>query len=394
MLSNRNPSSVWQCLSFVFALVFLVGNLAPQIVRAESVVQSVPLVEFEDTGFFTRIHPTKMALGKDRKIYFNTSLGIVYRVDGNGVLEEVAVLPNAGGVPEDDFTVGMTFNRAGELFVSNLTGIYMIRKQDLRPHALERSVSATKVVSLPVGLQVPMGLVADTRGNLYLSDMLAGSIYKVNIDEGSITLWFSDPELMAPNVFPSNNLFGVGFGLTDLAIGQNGKYLYFGTQESHKIYRLGIEQDGLAGELEELAHVPGLAFNGISFDMVDKKVYLAVPWKNFENGIQVEENKVEVAGSIWMIDIHELDEDESATPVELISDVDLGTAVDVVRGFGVGVRSENIKLYVSDGSFDTFFWFNGDPNGAPFPPDINSEPGVPFPMNRYHGAIRMIELDD
>ena len=387
-------SRFWLCMGLVLSLAGGGDTQASQALDAESAAQGAPLVAFQDTGIFTRIHPTKMAIGKDRKIYFNSSLATVYRVDEAGVLEKVSVLPNAGGIPDDDFTIGITFDRAGNLFVSNITGVYMLSARDLRPETLEQPVASVKVVDIPAELLFPMGLVADSRGNLYLCDIFGGAIFKIDVDEGHIAPWFSDPELLAPDVLPSNNLFGIGFGLTDIAIGNRGKYLYFGTQETHKVYRLGINPDGSAGALEELAHLPSLAFNGISFDMVAKKIYLAVPWEHFENGIQTDTDPVEIGGSIWTIDVRQLENDGVATPVELIRDVGLGTAVDVVSGFNFGVSPEQAhRLYVSDGSFDTFFWPNGDPDGTPFPPDATPEPGVPFPTNTYHAAIRMLELE-
>ncbi len=393
--STRQISSVTRRLIAILLSATLTILLGTTIAAQEQpivpkIVQGTPLIEFEDTGSATRIHPTKMTIGKDQKIYFNSSTAIVYRIDEKGELEQVSVLPNAGGIPDDDFTIGITFDKRGNLYVSNNTGIYLISKNDLRA---ELPAPNTKIADIPADLQSAMGLIADKKGNLYLSDIFGGAIYKIDIDKGEAVKWFSDPALLAPNVLPSNNLFGIGFGLTDLAIDQRGKYLYFGTQETHKIYRLRINRDGSAGELEELAHVPNLAFNGISFDSVRNKIYLSVPWENFENGIQVDSDKVEVAGSIWAIDIKQLKKDDSATPVELIRDINLGTAVDVVSGFKFGVGRKNAKkLYISDGSFDTFFWLNGDPNGTPFPPDENPEPGVPFPDNNYHGAIRVVEL--
>ena len=228
-----------------------------------------------------------------------------------------------------------------------------------------------------------------------MSDILGGAIYKIHLTTGEGTQWFSNPALLAPNVFPSNNLFGVGFGLTDLAMDTAREHLYFGTQETHRIYRLGIDPAGFPGELEELAHVPGLAFNGVSFDFVNQQIYLAVPWQHFENGIQTATDPVEIAGSIWMIDLEQMDKGGVIEPVELLRDIEVGTAVDVVNGslFGRG-RAHADQLYVSDGSFDTFFWANGAPNGTPFPPDTTPEPGVPFPDNGYHAAIRIIELSE
>lgn len=356
--------------------------------------QGIPLIEFEDTGVLTRIHPAKLTIGKDRKLYFNSSAAIVYWIDEDGVLEEVSILPNAGGIPDDDFTIGITFDTRGDLYVSNVTGIYMMRAQDLQPDSLPQPVPHTKIGDLPAGLMQPMGLVADKRGNLYQADWQGGAIYKIDIATGNGILWFSDPALLAPMVLPSNNLFGIGFGIMDMAIDTQGNCLYFGTQETHRIYRLRINPDGSPGHLDELAHVPNLAFNGISFDMVDNKVYVAAPWENFQNGIQVTTEHVEVAGSIWVIDLDELDEAGVADPVELIRDVTLGVAVDVVSGSGFGSDEDNAqRLYISDSSLDTFFWPNGDPSVAPLP-DMIPEPGVPFPLRAYHAAIRVVELDD
>ena len=370
------------------------NGLGPDEITGEvpiiGTTQIDPLIAFEDTGPETRIHPTKMAVGPDGKIYFNSSAAVVYRVDELGTLEQVSVLPNAGGDPDDDFTIGISFDPAGNLYTVNNTGVYRIRAQDLLAGV---PAPADKIAYLPADLQFAMGLVADRIGHLYLSDILGGAIYKININSGTVIKWFSDPALVAPNVLPSNNLFGIGFGLTDLAIDSRGRNLYFGTQETHRIYRLGIDRNGAPGTLEELAHIPELAFNGISFDMTSQKIYLSVPWENFENGIQLPTDKVKVAGSIWSIDLKDLRRDGVATPEVVIRDIDLGTAVDVVRVSNFGSAPENAnKLYISDGSFDTFFWPNGDPNGTPFPPDASPEPGFPFPQNIYHGAIRVVEL--
>lgn len=390
-----NQAAFWFHAALALTLAQPGGAQETRALEAGLAFQGAPLVEFEDIAGTSRIHPTKMAVGKDRKIYFNTSSAIVYRVDEAGVLEKVAILPNAGGSPDDDFTIGMTFDPAGNLFVSNLTGVYRIGARELRPAVLDQPVPSVKLVELPEDLLFPMGLAADRQGNLFLSDIFGGAIYRIEVDEGRIAPWFRSPELSAPAVVPSNNLFGIGFGVTDLAMGNRGKYLYFGTQETHRIYRLGIEPGGAPGALEELAHVPTLAFNGLSFDMIGKRLYLSVPWDHFENGIQVATNPVGVAGSIWAIDIRAMERDGFATPVELIRDVDLGTTVDVVSGFDFGFGPEHARrLYVTDSSLDTFFWLNGDPNGTPLPADDQPEAGVPFPTNAYHAAIRVVELDE
>ncbi len=389
----KHTSKLGLTVSLTLALT-LFGNLeATRAGGLETAVQGEPLAAFPDTGLFTRIHPTKMTMGPDRKIYFNSSLASVYRVDEDGFLEVVSILPNAGGIPDDDFTIGITFDTVGNLFVSNTTGVYRISKRDLRPSLLSEPVPSKKVVDIPPELLFPMGLVADARGDLYLADIFGGAIFKIDVRRKEILPWFSDPALLAPEIVPSNNLFGIGFGVTDITIGNGGKHLYFGTQETHRIYRLGIDPEGNAGELEELAHIPNLAFNGISFDRVAKKIYLAVPWEHFENGIQVSEDPVEIGGSIWMIDVRQLEATGIANPVEILKDVSLGTPVDVVSGFRFGSAPRHAsRLFVSDGSFDTSFWPNGDPNGTPLPLDPDPEGGVPFPANPYHGAIRMIEL--
>jgi len=408
MSSHRLGSISWVYTGFALALissgcglddgdvVLADDDIGAEILHLSgtpsSGVQVAPLVAFPDTGPFTRIHSTKMAIGKDRKIYFNSSAAIVYRVDEDGALETVSVLPNAGGIPDDDFTIGITFDRRGDLFVSNVTGVYKISRHDLVPDVLAGPVASTKIASIPPGLIFPMGLTDGKRDNLYLGDILGGAIYEVDTSTGDVQLWFSDPALLAPVVLPSNNLFGFGFGLTDLASDGEGNYLYFGTQETHRIYRLGIDNDGSAGALEELAHVPHLAFNGVSFDRVTKEVYLSVPWEKFENGIQ-SSDPVTIGGSIWVIDVKQLERDGFATPVKLIDDDAIGSAVDAVRGTRFGQNGNGDRLYVSDASLDRFFWPNGDPDGTPFPPDSNPEAGFPFPGNVYHAAIRVIELD-
>ena len=67
------------------------------------------------------------------------------------------MLPNAGGIPDDDFTVGITFDPRGDLYVSNVTGIYRIAAEDLRPQTLEQPVANVKIADIPEGLQFPMG---------------------------------------------------------------------------------------------------------------------------------------------------------------------------------------------------------------------------------------------
>ena len=66
MLSSRCTLTGWLYTALILVLLGVSNSPAPLALSAGAAVQDIPLIEFEDTGAFTRIHPTKIAIGQDR----------------------------------------------------------------------------------------------------------------------------------------------------------------------------------------------------------------------------------------------------------------------------------------------------------------------------------------
>lgn len=96
----------------------------------------------------------------------------------------------------------------------------------------------------------------DRQGHLYLSDSgdwsnsVNGHIYRIPPGGGEARLWFSEP-VNTPNA---------------VALDAEENYLYFVETFASSVSRIRIEEDGSAGQLERVVHMPHHVPDGIAFD--------------------------------------------------------------------------------------------------------------------------------
>lgn len=373
-----------------------------------------PLIDLNPAPFLLS---TKMEVGPDGKIYFNTNLGIILRTDNASNLELVGVVGNYPAPQEDPlaaFTPGITFDEDGNVYVVNSAGVYTINASELANGAVPLAGGAADIYTVlgnpasgvvrasllvaNAGYAFGLGITSDRNGNLYVVDILLGNIFKVSIANPSLQLWASGniPKycpIQSVDVRTSVNPLGSGFGLTDITIDPSGDWLYFGTQEGRGtdceksttgVYKIRIKEDGQAGGLDKLADYGIYAMNGISFDVAQDRIVTSAPWFNFSNGVTGGPNfefsdrgtdDVQTAGGVWYLTRN----DDVWTSHEVIIDESVGTVVDAVSGSAVGSGYPN-KFYVSDGGFDALpVWTFPDPMGTTI-----------YPGKAPHAAIRSI----
>lgn len=171
--------------------------------------------------------------------------------------------PGAGFGP-----LGLAFDRAGDLYVAAATfaqatsGVYRVA---------EDGTSERIADSEAIGL--PNGLAFDDRGSLYVTDSVAGAVYRIARD-GVVEPWVSDPLLEGDGSFG----FGVPIGANGIAHRHGA--LYVAVTETGRIVRIPVEPDGSAGAIEVVAEDPLLiGADGIAFD-VRGNLYVAANAQN------------------------------------------------------------------------------------------------------------------
>ena len=104
----------------------------------------------------------------------------------------------------------------------------------------------------------------DRKGNMYLSDsgdwsdQINGHMYKIAPGGGEAQLWY--PEAVnTPNA---------------IALDADERFLYFVETFGSSIARIAINEDGSAGDLERVVHMPRHVPDGIAFD-ADERLWIA-----------------------------------------------------------------------------------------------------------------------
>lgn len=355
-----------------------------------------PLIDLEDptqnlgqpAGSF---HPSKMDVGPDGKVYFNNAVqNTTYRVDENGVLEQVAIYGGDGGAPcgSPGFLLGLQFDSDGNLYAVNCEGLWKVNAADIpAPGAGPFDASGGLLFDIPDGdTMLPMSVGTDNEGHAYVSDMVAGKIYKVNTSDGSpgagadaTGLWADNDEYPLLGIPDSNNFLkgfplcgaNCGFGVVEVMPDQKGKNLYYTNHEGNAIYRIKIKNNGSAGQVKKLDDVPPFALNGAYLDPVEDLIIAGSPFTNFDFGF----SGAVASGTLFVLDLQD-PKIRTLTEVQL-SDGKGAVSVDAVSGRDVGSGHPDL-LYILDGSFDTLNW---PPTGM-----------KPDPFRASHAAIRVIEL--
>jgi sugar lactone lactonase YvrE len=152
--------------------------------------------------------------------------------------------------------LGLAVNSAGDLYVA-------LASFDPATRGVYRVGSDGSTTRLPGtgAILFPNGLALDPRGDLYVTDSIAGAVWKVPRG-GAAALWFQSPLLAG------NGSVGLGFplGANGIAFGKNE--VVVSNTEGAKLLRIAVLPDGSAGAASVVAQGPALAgADGVALDV-------------------------------------------------------------------------------------------------------------------------------
>ncbi len=195
-------------------------------------------------------HPEGIACGLDGAIYTGGEAGQLYKVDP--ATREAKILAGTGGV-----LLGITLDGNGNVYVC-----------DAGNRVIQKVMPSGKVEVFCKGSQdenfiFPNFMVFDYSGNMYVSDSGDfkkdnGKIFRIS-PEGHCRVWCREL-----NTFPNG-----------LCLDHDENYLYVAMSfNPPRICRVEIQQDGNAGRIEEVIHMPKTVPDGLAFD-VDGNLFIA-----------------------------------------------------------------------------------------------------------------------
>lgn len=187
----------------------------------------------------------------------NSYLGLVFagkirKVTPRGVQSDFALIP-------DNWLLGMTFDRAGNLVVLGASGIWKV-SPDGTP-SLFSSVPGHNFLN---------DLVYDRHGNLYVTDSNNYLIWKVD-PHGTAVVWSTDPLLQ-----PSATSFPAPLGPNGIGFDHDMKTLHVVNTSAGRLLLIDVKRNGSAGPARILADDPSLiGADGLEIDEHDN-TYIAV----------------------------------------------------------------------------------------------------------------------
>jgi sugar lactone lactonase YvrE len=198
-------------------------------------------------------------------ISFTGADGMIVVLDKSGaVTKEFTIpgLPIVGQVAVDD---GRLFAVACTAFAATATGAVV--RVDLKSGAVKTVATESTC---------PNGLAIDHKGNMFLTNIFAGTVSKVT-PHGAVSVFASGP-LLATAAIPA----GFVIGPNDIALDKKGTALYVTNAGLNTVVKIEIQKDGTAGEITDFA--AGIPTpDGLAFDQKGN-LYVNSP---FTNGIFV-----------------------------------------------------------------------------------------------------------
>jgi sugar lactone lactonase YvrE len=189
-------------------------------------------------------HPEGLAVHPDGSIWCGGERGQIFRVqpDGSG-FDEVS---STGG-----FCLGMAFDRTAQhLYVCDLKHAAVFRV-DTSTSRAERFADGA-----PSGrFKIPNYPAFDDSGLLFVSDSHAFGVPGPGV-------WRVDPDGRAELWYDRDVVFANG-----LAVAADGRSLFVAETFANRVFRISIEDDGSAGEREDVAEVPGSWPDGLALDV-------------------------------------------------------------------------------------------------------------------------------
>jgi len=209
-------------------------------------------------------NPENLAVDKQGRIYIAFPFtGELRREDPDGSEHVVAHLPTENGFGP----LGVAIDAPGTVYVDDVTfdastqGVYRV---DPSSGEFQR-IPGTEAI------QLANGITFDDRGTLYVTDSIAGSVWRIP-KGGSAELWVQD-ELLA----------GDNSGPLPFPIGANGiayrhRTMYVNNSEKGSIVSIPVAADGSAGTPNVLAQDPALGgADGLAMDVHGNLYVAALP---------------------------------------------------------------------------------------------------------------------
>lgn len=230
------------------AVVFALATLGTSIARADTpeLIRSFDPAQGE--------LPESIALDDAGNIFLSMG-STVRRLDVNGNLETYGTLP----IPV--FALGVKVGPDGCVYTASTSLDPTVEGAFVWRICEQGVVEQYAALADAAG---PNDLAFDRDGNLYVTDPIGGSIYKIDA-QGAVSLWLSDPLLAGDSLDPA--LFFSPQGVNGIAIDRRGENLYVGNLDYGRILRIAIDCDGQAGPITVVAEDPRLrGADGIALD--------------------------------------------------------------------------------------------------------------------------------
>ncbi len=206
-------------------------------------------------------HPESVAVDKRGQIYVSMPFtGVVLRIDPDGSEQVAATLPIGGGFGP----LGLAVDAPGNIYAAVATF-------DPATHGVYRVRRSGSFIRLPgtEAIAFPNGLAYDNRGTLYVTDSMAGAVWRIP-KRGEAELWAQHVLLEGDGTAP------LPFPLGANGIAYRQRTLYVSNTERGSIVRLPINADGSAGAASLLVQRSLLGgADAVAFD-VRGNLYVAV----------------------------------------------------------------------------------------------------------------------
>lgn len=187
-------------------------------------------------------HPESIAIGPLGEAYTTGTACQVYRIDlETNTAEQFAATETR--------CLGQAVDADGILYVAHTAGnvLRITPDGDMRIYATGPGGSAFQCTNYPA---------FDRQGDMYLSasgdwsGQINGRLYKIPRGGGEAEIWYPEP-VDTPNA---------------IALDAEERFLYFVETFGSSIARIAIREDGSAGALERVVHMPRHIPDGIAFD--------------------------------------------------------------------------------------------------------------------------------